>query len=125
MRVMSNKSQAGVSLMGLIFVLVVLGVLASFALKVLPSYSEFSSAKKAIASAKSAGQSPAEIRKAFDRQAEIDDIKTIAGKDLEISRQGEGFDVAFAYEKKVPMTGPVSLLIDYAATTGNGKAGAK
>jgi hypothetical protein len=122
--VLSNKSQAGVSLSGLIFVLVVLGVLASFALRVLPSYSEYSHAKKAIAHAKAAGHTPAEIRTSFDKQADIDDIKTISGKDLEISRQGEGFDVAFAYEKKVPVAGPVSILIDYAATTGNGKAGA-
>ncbi len=125
MQVLSKKKQAGVSLSGLIFVLVVLGVLASFALKILPSYSEYSNSKKAIAYAKNAGHTPADIRTSFDKQAEINDIKTISGKDLEITRQGEGFDVAFAYEKRIPVAGAVSILIDYAATTGNGKADAK
>jgi type II secretory pathway pseudopilin PulG len=122
MQVLSKKSEAGVSLMGLIFVLVILGVLASFALKVLPSYSEFSNAKKGIVYAKNAGQSPADIRTSFDKQAEINDIKTISGKDLEITRRGEGFDVGFAYEKRIPLAGPVSLLIDYTASTGQAAA---
>lgn len=125
-RVLSKNSQAGVSLSGLIFVLVILGVVAAFGLKLVPTVMEYSSAKKAIIYAKGAGQTAAEIRSSFDKQAEINDIRSISGKDLEISRNGEAWDVAFAYEKRVPLTGPVSLVIDYAASTAaNGKAGAK
>lgn len=125
MRVLSKNRQGGVSLSGLIFVLVILGVLAGFALKLVPTVTEYTNAKRAIVYAKEAGQSAAEIRASFDKQADVNDIRAVSGKDLELSRNGDAWDVGFAYEKKIPLAGPVSIVIDYAASTANGKAGAK
>ena len=123
MRAQSNYRQAGVSLSGLIIVLVILGVLASVGMKLFPTVSEYMAAKKGIAYAKSAGTTPAEIRASFDKQADINDIKAISGKDLQIVRNGEAWDVGFAYAKKIPLAGPASLLIDYeASTAANGNA---
>ncbi len=126
MHVRSNSRQAGVSLSGLVFVLVILGVLGAFGLKLLPTVTEYMAAKKAIVYAKGAASTPPEIRASFDKQADINDIKSISGKDLEIVRNGEAWDISFAYEKKIPLAGPASLVIDYEASTSpNGKAKAK
>ena len=54
----------------------------------------------------------------FDRQADAGYIESIAGKDLEIAKTAEGFEVGFAYERKIPLFGPASLLIDYVAGSG-------
>ncbi|MFL6709916.1 MAG: DUF4845 domain-containing protein [Massilia sp.] len=117
------KSQRGISLSGLIFVLAVLGFIGVFAMKVFPTYLEYKSSKDAIAAAKATNGSPMEMRQAFDKNADINRIETISGKDLLISKETGETELSFAYQKKIPMFANVSLLIDYAATTArNGAA---
>jgi DNA-dependent RNA polymerase auxiliary subunit epsilon len=113
----SNIRQHGVSLTGLIFILAIVAALAVLGLKVVPTFTEYLSIKKAIASAKSAGTTPAEVRTSFEKQAEVGYIDSISGKDLEIEKNGDGLDVSFAYQKKISLVGPVSLLIDYEGST--------
>ncbi len=117
MRQPTTLRQSGVSLTGLILVLFVLGVAAVFALKLVPTYSEYSAIKDAIASAKEAGGTPREIQVAFDKNAGINNVTAIRGRDLTITREDGEVQVSFAYEKRVPLMGNVSLLIDYAGTT--------
>lgn len=117
--------QAGISLTGLIFVLVVLGVAAVFAIKLVPAYTEYSAVKDAIVRAKEAGGTPREIQVAFDKNAGMNNVTAIRGSDLAITREDGEVQVSFAYEKRVPLVGNVSLVIDYAGTTDpNGVAAA-
>ncbi|MEO7032128.1 MAG: DUF4845 domain-containing protein [Herbaspirillum sp.] len=113
----NNDKQRGITLVGLIFVLAILGAIGVLGLKVVPTVVEYMSVKKAVASAKTAGTSVPEIRAAFDRQADVGYIDSITGKDLDIVRDGEQFEISFAYAKKIPLFGPASLLIEYAGTT--------
>jgi len=54
------------------------------------------------------------VQVAFDRFAAVDDIQSIAGKDLQVERQADGtMAVSFQYEKRIPLYGPASLVIDY------------
>jgi len=117
MKLRSKAGQSGVSLMGLIFILAIVAVIAVLGMKVVPTYTEYMSIKKAIASAKAAGTTPAEVRSSFDRQAEVGYIDSITGKDLDIVKNGDALDVNFAYQKKIPLVGPTSLLIDYEGST--------
>jgi len=110
--------QAGVSLTGFIFVIAIIALIAVVGMKVVPSVVEYSSIKKAIVSAKNAGTTAREIQAAFDRQSSVGYIESVVGKDLEVTRNSDGgFDVSVAYEKKIALFGPVSLVIDYEATT--------
>jgi hypothetical protein len=109
--------QHGVSLSGLIVVLAVLGVFAITAMKVFPSVLEYRAIKNAIVSAKAAGGSVRDIQNSFDKNAEVNDIDAIRGADLVISKDTGETEIGFAYEKRVPLFGNVSLLIDYAGTT--------
>jgi Tfp pilus assembly major pilin PilA len=117
MKTRSNTRQQGVSLTGLIFILGIIGVIAVLGLKVVPTFTEYLSIKKAIASAKTAGTTPAEVRTSFDKQAQVGYIESINGKDLEVIKNGDVMDVSFEYQKKIALVGPVSLLIDYAGST--------
>lgn len=117
MKIKSKDRQHGLSLVGLILMLAVLGFIGVLALKIVPTVSEYMSVKKAIVSAKAAGNTPREIQAAFDRQADVGYITAISGRDLEITRNGNEFEVSFAYEKKIPLVGPASLLFEYAGTT--------
>jgi exopolysaccharide biosynthesis protein len=109
--------EAGVSLSGLIVVLVVLGAVALVALKVFPAWIEYRAIKNAIVQAKAGGPGTREIQQAFARNAEINNITSISGKDLVISRDNGQAEVSFAYEKRIPLAGNVSLLIDFAGST--------
>ena len=111
---MRNKL-AGVSLMGLIIVLVVLAVIALFAMKVIPSYMEFRGMKNAIQSIarEKPNGTPAEVRKSFEARGTIDGFESVKPQDLDVSKGA----ISFAYRKEVPLFTGVGLYIDYAAST--------
>jgi Tfp pilus assembly protein FimT len=118
--------QRGVSLSGLIVVLALLGVLAVLSMKIAPSWLEYRSAKAAIAKAKAAGGSVGEMRASFDKNAQVNDISSIKGRDLVFSADSGDTEISFAYQRRIPLADNVSLMIDYAATTDrSGVAGAR
>jgi hypothetical protein len=96
---------------------IILFVLALFGMKVIPSFMEFRTAKngiEAIAREKQ-GASVADIRRAFEARATIDDITSVKPTDLEITKEGSEIVIAFAYRKEVSLFGGVGLYIDYSA----------
>jgi hypothetical protein len=113
----TTVKQRGVSLVGLIFILAILGMIGVLAMKVVPTITEFMAVKKAISIAKTSGNSMPEVRLSFDKQADVAYITSVTGKDLDIRKTGDGFEVAVSYEKKIPLFGPASLEIDYDAST--------
>ena len=117
MRQVKMGREAGFSLSGLIVVLIVLGFIAVTAMKIFPAWAEYRSIKNGIVSAKAAGPGTREIQQAFARNAEVNNISAITPKDLVITRDNGQAEVSFAYEKRIPVAGNVSLLIDFAGTT--------
>ena len=119
---MHNK-QRGVSFLVIFLIGVVLALGAVGAMKIAPAYTEFISIKKAIM-AVAAGEgrtgSVAEIRKAFDRRANVDNITAVTAGELEVSKEGGDIVIAFAYTKKIPLFKNLSLTIDFAASTAGG-----
>lgn len=100
-----------VSALALLAVIVLIG---GTGLKTLPSLLEYTAIKRAINQIATAGiVSPADAQKSFDRYAAIDDITTISGRDLAVTMSSSGAQISFQYEKRIPMVGPVSLLIEF------------
>lgn len=115
-----RQSQRGLSIVGLILVLFVVIVVVTFGMKLIPSYLEFRAAKSAInAIAAQNPGSPAEVRKSFERQSEIDDISSVKENDLEITKDGSQVVIGFAYRKEIPLWGDaIGVYINYAARSG-------
>jgi len=110
--------QLGVSLMGLILVAVVIIAVLLVGMKLAPSYIEFFAIKKAvnsIASDKTSSSSVSEVRKAFDRYATIDDISTIKGSDLEVTKEGGAMVIRAQYRREIPLVANVGIYIDFLA----------
>jgi hypothetical protein len=62
-----------------------------------------------------------DIRKKFDKRAEIDNINTIKSSDLVISRDGGATVVSVEYPYQTKLVGNVSLLVEFSAkSTGGG-----
>lgn len=113
----SGASQRGISLVGLIVVLALLGMLGLLAMQIVPAYSEYRAVSAAIVKAKAVGGTPQEIRSAFDRAAEAGYITSISGRDLAIERVDGEQQVSFAYDRKIHLVGPASLLLEYSGST--------
>lgn len=113
MRHQFKSSQRGMSFLGLIFVGGVLAVTGVVLAQVAPTLIEYQAVTKAVNKAKDGG-SVAEVRSLFDKAAQIDDIKSISGKDLEITKEGNKVVVRFAYEREIHLTGPAWLTLKYA-----------
>ena len=112
-----NNRQAGISLSGLIGALALIGVVAVFAMRMVPAYIEYSAIKSAIVKVKEDGGSIRDMQQAFNRHTGINDVEAVRGQDLVFTRDGEETQISFAYEKRLPLMGNVSLLIDFAGTT--------
>jgi hypothetical protein len=114
-----HKHQRGLTISGLVVWLVILVFLALLAMKLIPAYMEYGSAKNAIHSiARERNATPADVRRAFNARATIDDITVIKAADLDITKQGNDMVIAFAYRKEVPLFANVGLYLDFAADTG-------
>ncbi|MBE0625003.1 MAG: DUF4845 domain-containing protein [Burkholderiales bacterium] len=116
---MRNK-QRGVSFPVIFLIGVVLALAAVGAMKVLPAYMDYATARKAIiAIAASEGRagSVSEVRKAFERRATVDNITVVNAGELDISKEGGDLVISFEYAQKIPLFANVSLLIDFSAST--------
>ena len=118
----SRSGQRGLSMVGFLFGIIIAALLAVLGMKVVPTVVEFMAIKKAIVNAKNAGTTVKDIQVAFDRQRETNYVESVSGKDLEITKTGDGFEVSVAYEKKIALFGPASLLLEYQASTASGIA---
>ena len=107
--------QRGISLLGLLFWAVLIGIVAVVALRVLPTVNEYLTIQRAVNKIAASGATTVpELRVAFDRQKDIEySISSISGKDLVITKENDRVVVSFAYDKQVELAGPVFLLIKY------------
>ena len=113
MTVQRKSKQRGISLIGLVFVGSLLAMTGVVAAQVFPTFLEYQSITRAVNKARE-GQSVAEARMIFDKAAQIDDIKSISGKDIDVTKEGDKVVVSFAYEREVHLAGPAYLTLKYA-----------
>jgi hypothetical protein len=111
-----NK-QSGMTVTGLIVIGVIVFLVVILVVKTVPSAIEYrailSSINSISADARISAQSDEEIRAAYLRYAIVEDITSVAPKDLKISREKGKPVISFAYEKRIPLVSRMSLVISY------------
>jgi hypothetical protein len=114
-----RRKQLGISLGGIMVGGFIFIGLALLGMKLLPSYIEFFAIKKAVTAiaAERRTASPGDIRKVFDQRASVDDINTVKGADLEITKEGQDIVINAAYRKEIPLFGNMGLYINFAASS--------
>ena len=110
-----RSRQRGLTLFGLMFWAILIGFLAYVLVRVLPTINEYVTIQRAVE--KIAATQPATVadaRQAFDRQRDLEySISAITSKDLQVTKENDKVVIAFAYNKEVPIYGPVFILIKY------------
>ena len=105
-----RSRQRGLSFLGVIFIGIF--AVAAFAIggQSVPILLEYQAIKKAATKAAREESSVAGIRAAFDRAGAIDDISSISGKDLQVTKRNDKVVVSFRYEREIPLFGPAYLV---------------
>ena len=109
--------QHGLSLIGVLFIGLIVVVLLLLGAKLVPAVVEYIAIERAVQKIKNEGNTVGEIRSAFERHATIDDIKSISSKDLDITKEGDKVVISYAYTYNIPLMDNVRLVIDFSGTT--------
>ncbi len=115
---MKLNQQRGLSLIGFIFLAVVVAFVMFTAFRCVPAWTEYFSLKKvlqATANEYSVDAQAQVIRASFDRRAQIDDLP-VKGSDIEIRKDNGRIGLAVGYQRRVPVAGNMSLLFDFEAS---------
>lgn len=124
-RMQPQRQQLGMSLLGFVFVAALMGFAALVAFKAFPAVLEYFTIKKNINAivqgGEARGATVSDIRKAYDRRATIDDMPSLSGADLDVSKEQGEVVIAFNYSRKVHLFGNVSLCFDFEGSTSPAK----
>ncbi len=107
-----KSKQHGITFLGLLIVGGLVAFLGMVAAQAFPGYIEFLAVTKAVKKA-STGTTVTEVRSIFDKAAQIDDIGSIAGKDLDITKVNDKVVVNFSYQREIALGGPAYLVLKY------------
>jgi len=113
-----RKRQEGMTALGFILVLAVLGVIAFGVIQLVPVYLENMKMVQVLNQTKTAldGQnaSVTDIRKSIEKRVDIEMLMDVSPrKDFVIKRSPNGFTVAIDYERRKPYIANVYLLAEF------------
>ena len=117
------NGQHGIGMLPLMFYLVVGALVTLLSLKLIPFYIDYLAIKRVVAGI-AAGEdmktaTVLELRKSFDRRANIDNIVMLKGEDLDISKEGGETVISANWEQRVPLVKGFTLLVEFSVTTAN------
>jgi Tfp pilus assembly major pilin PilA len=115
------KKQQGATLIGMLFVGILVVFAAIVVMKLVPAYIEYMSIQKVLSAMDKdpalKDAKNAEVRDSYARRAGIDNITAVKPEDLDISRDSGKLVVAAKYRVEKPLFGNVGLYIDFNAST--------
>lgn len=110
--------QSGLSLLGFLFVAIVVLVIVIVGFRVLPAYIEYFSVQRALVESLSEAkdfQDPTGIRRSFQRRVDSGYIESVGGRDLDLRKIGNEHVLSVAWTRRLPLVSNVSLLIEFDA----------
>ena len=114
-----GQEQRGLSIIGFLFVVVVVVVVALVGFRMIPAYIEWYTIQRALeAAVADAGNDPslANIRKAMERKLSADYADAVSAKDVNVVKNGNTITAQVSWQKILPMVSNVSILIDFDAS---------
>ena len=111
-----KSRQSGLSFIGLLFVGGLLAVAGVILAQVVPTVIEYQAVTRAAKKA-AEGNTVVEVRSLFDKAASIDNITSISGRDLDVTKENDQVVVSFAYQREIHLSGPVYLTLKYQGRT--------
>ena len=118
-----KRKQSGLSLMSVIYWGAILGFLGLMAAKLMPAYLEWLSVKKILAAMETNGETKGtvgEMRRTYEKRNAIENVISVRGDDLEITKEGGEATITATWSVRVPMVYNLNACIDFTASTSGG-----
>ena len=114
----SIKHQHGMTAIGWMLVLVIIGFFVLLALRMVPAYLDYYKVVSTLdaLTAESGFSNPREIRKLLERRFDVSYVDAITPQDVEIKSKGNNYTVTAAYEKSEHIVGNVYVVMDFEKT---------
>lgn len=120
----SLKSQAGMTFIGWVMTLVVIGFFALFAMRLVPVFLEYQAVTSVMSQLEtmSPQTSAIEMRQTLGRSLSINEVDSVERQDFEFKKTSDGTVVSIKYDARTNFIGNIDLLITFenSVTVGNG-----
>ena len=115
-----KRMQSGMTLIGFVIVLAVVGLFAYVGMKLIPMYSEYYSVKQALKGLAEepgiADQDPAKIQDLFFRRLYISYAENVKPEHVKITRIDAGWKMDVNYEARKPIIGNLDVVGKFSAS---------
>lgn len=113
--------QRGMTFLGILVLVFVLGVWVYAGIRLTPKYLEYMKVAATLEKVRdefesTPGTTEFLLMKAVERHFNIESVDVITEKDIEIKREGDVFTMRAAYEDTVPLVGNISFLVSFDKT---------
>ena len=115
-----RRHQHGMTLMGILFILALLGLIGYAGLRLTPLYLNYLKVARSMEAAasefKSDNPDPGAVRRSLEKHWQIEDISGIDAKDVELVKNENGVALHVAYDDVAPYISNVSLSVHFDKT---------
>jgi len=112
-----RQRQRGMTFLGLVTILAILGAGLYAGIRLVPVYLDYMKVARALEQVRdehsAIDTNPELIRRSLERRWDVEDIKGIGWKEVEIKKSNEGYDMRAAYEVEQPFVANVYLLAKF------------
>jgi hypothetical protein len=111
--------QRGISIIGFLFVAAVVVACAMIGFRVAPAYIEYYSVQRALQQSLEDTkdfQTPAELRRTFQKYADSGYIESVRGADIEVQKVGNEIVASASWTRKLHLVSNVSLFLEFEAS---------
>jgi hypothetical protein len=112
-----GKNQRGMTFMGILFILALVGMLGYAGLRLMPLYLNYIKVARSMdaAAAESKGENPdpGSVRRSLEKHWQIEDISGVEAKEVEIVKNENGVSLHVAYDDVAPYVANVSLSVHF------------
>jgi hypothetical protein len=112
------QRQRGATLLGTLVIVAILGLALYSVVRLWPLYFEYYSVVRSMESVakEGVGSDIPQLRQALERHWEIEDIKTLDVRDIEIKKTNAGIQMHAAYEGRTSFVANIFWVIDFDKT---------
>lgn len=112
-----NQRQRGATFLGMVTILLILGAGLYAGIRLVPVYLEYTKVARALEQVRDEHESIETnaqlIRNSLERRWDVEDVKSIGWKEIEIKKTNDGFDVRALYNVERPFVANVFLLAKF------------
>jgi hypothetical protein len=112
--------QQGMTMLGLLCILVLLGIIVYAGIRLVPVYLNYMNIVRTMnavaADFKGENANPESIRTSLERHWEVQTISTVDSKDIEVTKDDSGISLHVVYDDSEPYIGNVSLAVHFDKT---------